>query len=693
MPRARLANALIALALAPMIDGCAGAVPRPAAAPCSREAPAACAEEAVRLRGDASRLAERRRLLGLACDGGVGPACLELGESYAGSDRDAYLARSAFDQGCARDVGRACFRAVEHAREPEGNLQLRMEVDAKLAKACKLGDLPGCARLGARRVAEGAEERALEVLTPTCGALGREGTTTAALADPLDERARADACGALGGLLLAGAGAPKDAPRGLSLSRAACDHGAASTCAALAVRARDGDGVPRELGAARTYAERACALGEPRGCVTLGAMLGAGEGGAADPRRGEALLRASCEREAGALRREACDARGELLRGLGPPAWMATHVPVPDPRVLDALFDAAAPRPLADGAPTTLICRLQHTAKATHLEWQLGPLSRGERFGVGERYVFVAAGIDLRKGDAVFVGLSETARGGSIGGLGLAVPLPIGLGGVDVTSWPLAAKGAADALPIALRADKGSVECRGLADDAVERAIAPGLAALAKLEARPRTPSVRLDKVDLGYEDSTAWACEEALHEVAALAGWAHPRVRGALPGVLEARAAWLAAARGRLPALIARAKPAGDGFGVDAGKGVARLRGVACDAADPEAPRYYGACAATFELEGTRSARADVALAVLPSCTAIRADGRTASLLLRGGTDPSGKEASRAFTVALAKGERATFTLRAPYDDGPRDPKKWAVAIRCGDALVRVPSATPDPP
>jgi TPR repeat protein len=701
MPRVTSVAATVLLALAAPLaallvgTACAGAPPQKSAPRCARETPDACLEEARRLEADPAQLAARRHALTVACEGGLGLGCLALGESFRGDEPDAYLAHSAFERGCTRDVGRACFRSVERAREPEGNLQLRMEVDATLAKGCKLGDLPSCARLGARRVDEGQPEVALPLLTSACGALASD-AKAAKLEGALDERARAEACGVWGGLLLAGKGTAKDAARGLALSRAACERGAAAACTDLAFRAREGNDAPRDAAAARDYAERGCQGSDKRACLLLGEMLGAGEGGPDDPRRGEALLRGLCD-GSGGLCGEAWAARIELLRRLERPTWMATHVHVPDRRAWAALFDAATPRALPDaatGAPVTVICRLDHDVSARRLTWRLGPLAQAVEYGAGKGYVFLAPGIDLRKGDAVFFGLSDSASGTSIGGLTIVgLPAPSGLGGVDVTSWPIVLEGKIDALPLSLSAPKGSVECRGLSDAAVERAIAPGLASLAKLEAKARGPHVvRLDAEDLGYDASTPFACEQTLFDVAALAGFRSPQVRAAIAGVLDVRATWLAAVRARLPALLARAKPEGKAFFVSSGKASATLRGVACDVRDPEAARLYGACAATLEL-APKGATTEVPLATLPSCTAIRADGRTTSLIRREATDANGKDASASFAITVAGADVPKIVLRAPSDDGPVDPKRWAVAIRCGDTLLRVPGATPDAP
>lgn len=94
-------------------------------------------------------------------------------------------------------------------------------------------------------------------------------------------------------LHLAGVGTPRDPARAAQLFSDGCDADDPASCTNLAVRYWKGEGVKKDEATARRLMLHACEQ-EPRGCLNASWALGAGIGGAPDPKAAVALLEKTC---------------------------------------------------------------------------------------------------------------------------------------------------------------------------------------------------------------------------------------------------------------------------------------------------------------------------------------------------------------------------------------------------------------
>jgi len=209
-----------------------------------------------------------------ACTGGIGEACLGLGEAPLGATDghpDASRVRAAFDAGCKARSRDAC-RMLAASFGPDSALPPNaVEERAAYSRACAVNDQPSCHALGDMQIkgrggpvdvrgAMASYEGACPSNWPdrnrdraACDALIRVGSDACSKGD-------ATACLKIGNRLQSESSSSPEGPRLLS---AGCDAGLADACVSLAnVWSVHRSDVARKLWAA----ERACSLGSAAGC-------------------------------------------------------------------------------------------------------------------------------------------------------------------------------------------------------------------------------------------------------------------------------------------------------------------------------------------------------------------------------------------------------------------------------------------
>jgi TPR repeat protein len=212
-----------------------------------------------------------------ACDAHDPEACVLLARhlaSGAGAPIDSAearrvgdLARTIFEERCARGDGQACLRAAQ-LREPTDDAAIPL-----FERACELGAIGGCVSAGwAYETGHGRDDqRAARLYLKGCDAGDAASCYQQGLSDPDPELAKKllDRACALGGA----GGAPactvrKSYARAFALYLAACDDDDGLACS-MAVDLVDGTHVKASEKRIEELTRRACALGYGSACAHL----------------------------------------------------------------------------------------------------------------------------------------------------------------------------------------------------------------------------------------------------------------------------------------------------------------------------------------------------------------------------------------------------------------------------------------
>ena len=145
------------------------------------------------------------------------------------------------------------------------------------AKACGLGHVGACQKLGA--ILDGEKDHA--------GAL--------ALFERGCDAGSAQSCQSAASIFAEGRGVAKDAARAADLLRQACDAKYWGGCASLGVAYERGEGVALDLAEARRLYELACDNGAQAACANLGLMYAAGRSVEKDEPRAAKLYQQACD--------------------------------------------------------------------------------------------------------------------------------------------------------------------------------------------------------------------------------------------------------------------------------------------------------------------------------------------------------------------------------------------------------------
>jgi hypothetical protein len=214
-------------------------------------------------------------MFSVACSGGLGIACRNLGAMYAnglGVARDVPHAIDALDEACGMGATDACGKL--------GSLYAEGKDAAKgfglLDEACKKGSQDGCARLASlyedgRGVARDPA-KAFGLLKDACSA------------------GAATACERIAGLAGGGSG-HRDAEGAASRYLHACDAGESTACARGAHLLT---AMPKRLPDSTHMFQRACDAGDAGSCFDLAQMYLQGKGVAKDEGHAVTLLEAGC---------------------------------------------------------------------------------------------------------------------------------------------------------------------------------------------------------------------------------------------------------------------------------------------------------------------------------------------------------------------------------------------------------------
>ena len=224
------------------------------------------------------------RLWRVACEGGDGDSCANLGYLYQfglGVEGDFAQAARLYRRSCDGGVRTACVNlAYLHiqglgvdADPPEAARLFQQFCDDKIGAACSsLGQLYVAGMVMDRDLEAGAQ-------------FYRMGC----------ELGDATGCTSLGALFEQGIGVEADPTEAARLYRQGCDGGSARGCTSLGYLYRKGIGVDTDLSVASRLYRQGCEAGSALGCMNLGILYEKGTWMDPDPAHAAWLYRKACE--------------------------------------------------------------------------------------------------------------------------------------------------------------------------------------------------------------------------------------------------------------------------------------------------------------------------------------------------------------------------------------------------------------
>ena len=216
---------------------------------------------------------------------GNGAACTNLGvmaSSGEGGASDLPLARRAYQQGCAKDVGEACENYGSMLINGRGGAKDYAGAIAPLSTACNASFATSCYDLGA---------------TYYFGHVGSAPDYTKArqyFAKACPDYA-ADGCYALAILQRDGGGGPVDAAGAAQSFKLSCEAGNSDGCLEYGVAQYDGAGIAQDMAGARSSFGQACNTGNAGACMNAGIMARDGQGGPVDPAAAKRMFGLGCK--------------------------------------------------------------------------------------------------------------------------------------------------------------------------------------------------------------------------------------------------------------------------------------------------------------------------------------------------------------------------------------------------------------
>jgi TPR repeat protein len=246
------------------------------------------------------------RQLRIACDGGDAKACSKYGEKLENGEyalRDPAGAITAYEKACTGQIAQACGNVGVMYLEGEDNTDIARKPDAARAAkmfrlGCDLGGMTSCTRLG---------HLALN------GALAVRDTVTAQkLFDKACKGGELDGCAQLATIL---ADTTRPEPQqnvrlAVDLLKKTCDAKIASGCAGLGKLHAMGKGVVQDDSIAGKLFIQACKARDAVGCTELAKALEVGRGLPQDFNRASINFRRACEDRYG----EACYRLADMIQ-------------------------------------------------------------------------------------------------------------------------------------------------------------------------------------------------------------------------------------------------------------------------------------------------------------------------------------------------------------------------------------------
>jgi hypothetical protein len=268
---------------------------------------------------EAGQFAEALPLLTLACNGGRGGGCGNLGVMYQngnGVAKDPAQAVALYRKACDGGALAACNNLGGMYDDGSGVAQDPAQAVALYRKACDGGEPTACNNLGVmyddgsgvakdpaqavslyRKGCDGGEPTAcnnLGVMYANGNGVAQDPAQAVALYSKGCDGGEPTACNNLGKIYDDGKGVPKDPGKAAALYGKACEGGLPAGCTNFGWMYENGSGVAKDPAQAVALYRKACDGGEPTGCNNLGGMYKTGDGVARDKQKAAALYRQAC---------------------------------------------------------------------------------------------------------------------------------------------------------------------------------------------------------------------------------------------------------------------------------------------------------------------------------------------------------------------------------------------------------------